>query len=192
MRRPWKACIVVELDNLLCSRYDVESVADWRAHSLSYFFLEYGWSVHCPLILNLDRSARGREPKRDHEENSSGNGRDRSHMIPQRPTGNVFSPQPRALWARRIECRQGVVARYVEYDRHQKCAQQIECAANKNARRARLLPVQQRGNDQNYATNGSPKKQSKKHRIKYRYVDRFHGCDALRRWQSRQCSHHEC
>ena len=26
MRRPWEACIVVELNDLLCGRYDVEPV----------------------------------------------------------------------------------------------------------------------------------------------------------------------
>jgi hypothetical protein len=60
----------------------------------------------------------------------------------------------------------------------------IECAADKNASSARPLPRQQCRNNEDHAANSRAEKHAEKHRIKYCNIDRFHGCDALRRWQS--------
>ena len=54
----------------------------------------------------------------------------RPHVVPGRPTSDVARPQAGPLGASRVNGRQGVIPRDVEYDRHQNRAEKIEQAAD--------------------------------------------------------------
>jgi hypothetical protein len=112
-------------------------------------------------------------------------------MVPITPDGAELGPVAFRRGTLGLHRRELVVERHVLQQGHAERPVEIEHAADQQIERARLAPLQRRGDTHHAGERGSAEEQHEKERTSDRGDDRLHGADAGGGFDPRQGGEHE-